>query len=93
MKPERDPDCLRVFEMLSKYLDRDLPAGDCDEVRRHVEDCPPCIEFLDGLRRSVDLCRHYRVEDEPAPLDEEHKEKLAQAFERMVRSRTPRSLL
>ena len=87
MRPEPDRDCLKVFELLSQYLDRELPEMDCNEVRRHVQDCPPCIEFLDSLEESIRLCRDYRPPEEPSPLDDAQKDELAEAFRRAVEAR------
>ena len=54
-----DSDCSRVFALLSEYLDRELPPGDCTELEEHLSGCPECIEFVESLRRSVELCHQF----------------------------------
>lgn len=40
-------------EILSAYLDRELPAREAERLESHLRDCPPCREHLDSLRRVV----------------------------------------
>ncbi len=51
--PERKADCKRMFAALSDYLDGELPDRSCDDVRRHLSDCGPCIAFLNDLNKAV----------------------------------------
>jgi mycothiol system anti-sigma-R factor len=49
-------DCDAAMDRLSVYLDRELTERDMEEVRQHLEDCPPCgkvFEFQAELRRLV----------------------------------------
>jgi anti-sigma factor RsiW len=55
--------CLKILRNLSTFLDEELPANLCREIRRHLGDCPNCELFLGSLRQTVALCRH--VEDRP----------------------------
>ncbi len=52
--------CKKIFALLSEYLDRKLPAGNCTEIEKHMNGCAPCRAFLQSLERSVALCRGYR---------------------------------
>ena len=36
-------DCARVIDQVYLYLDGEMPDTDCAEVRRHLEDCAPCL--------------------------------------------------
>jgi RNA polymerase sigma-70 factor (ECF subfamily) len=56
-KPAAGAQCKRIFAALSDYLDGELPAQDCDQLRRHMADCKPCLAFLDDLQRTVDGVR------------------------------------
>jgi RNA polymerase sigma-70 factor (ECF subfamily) len=76
-------ECESVFARLSEYLDADLPDGDCGELEEHVKDCPPCVEFLESLRKSIRLGRQYRTEEFPTPLSAEMRAK----FEALFRAR------
>jgi anti-sigma factor RsiW len=77
----RDPECLKIFEQLSAYLDGELCPEDCAHVREHIEDCPPCIEFLDSLKRSIAASRGLRCPENPQPLPPEAVERLKAAWQ------------
>jgi mycothiol system anti-sigma-R factor len=38
-----DLDCRAAIEKVYLYLDREMPDEDCTELRRHIEDCAPCL--------------------------------------------------
>jgi predicted anti-sigma-YlaC factor YlaD len=61
-------DCDTIVEMLSEYLDRDLPPDTCAAIDAHLRTCRDCGNAAADLRRTVDLCRQFRVEDKPGPL-------------------------
>jgi predicted anti-sigma-YlaC factor YlaD len=50
-------DCRPLFAYLSAYLDGELPAVDCRRLERHCRECRRCRTVIDGLRRTVALCR------------------------------------
>jgi len=57
--------CKKIFALLSEYLDRKLPARNCQQIKKHLGGCAPCRAFLESLESTVTLCRRYRGE----PLD------------------------
>ncbi len=79
--------CKEVFAALSDYLDRELTAEDYEEIERHVEHCPPCIEFLESLKRSVKLCKNCAPAETPPPLTEREQMQLRAAYERAMAAR------
>jgi len=54
--------CLRILRRLSAYIDDELSANICQEIRLHLGTCPNCETFVTSLRQTVSLCRH-----SPAP--------------------------
>ncbi|HHN74510.1 MAG TPA: anti-sigma factor [Acidobacteria bacterium] len=50
-----DLSCREIFALLSEYLDEELDASICSQLEEHLEDCPPCVDFLDSLRRTIGL--------------------------------------
>jgi RNA polymerase sigma-70 factor (ECF subfamily) len=50
-------ECRRLFARLSEYLDGELPAGICEELRTHLDGCRPCAALARQLEATVDLCR------------------------------------
>ncbi len=49
--------CRELFERLSEYVDGELSQEICQEIRRHMEGCDPCVAFAKTLKKTADLCR------------------------------------
>ena len=81
---ERTEKCREVFSLLSDYLNLELPPDACQEMEAHIAGCPPCIEFTESLRKTVELCRHYKPTELPEPLGKSAREELRHAYERML---------
>ena len=81
---ERTEKCKEVFSLLSEYLNLELPADACQEIKTHLAGCPPCIEFAESLRKTIELCRDYRLTELPEPIGEEAREQLLEAYHRML---------
>lgn len=88
MTPE---ECKAVFEQLSDYIDGELPAGACEEIERHISDCPPCVSFVESLRKSVGAFRNYKPGEQAPPLEEDAKQRLAQAYRDMLSRRAAKA--
>jgi anti-sigma factor RsiW len=82
-----DPACLEIFARLSDYLDGELTAADCDAIQAHIRDCPPCIDFVASLRRSIEAAQHLGCEERPAALSAETCERLRAAWAESLRRR------
>lgn len=44
---EEDVDCTETVERLYTYLDGELTDERRLEIKRHLDDCPPCLEAFD----------------------------------------------
>jgi anti-sigma factor RsiW len=42
---------------LSAYLDRELPSGACDKIKKHMAGCADCRVVLKTLKKTIALCR------------------------------------
>lgn len=82
-------DCKEIFALLSEYLDAELPPELCDRLTTHIQGCDPCVEFVESLRKTVELCRQYKPEVLPRPLAEQVRSDLRQAYETFLSSRKP----
>jgi anti-sigma factor RsiW len=49
--------CRDLLEQLSRYIDGELHDVDRRTVTLHLKRCPCCEELVDGLRRTVLICR------------------------------------
>jgi RNA polymerase sigma-70 factor (ECF subfamily) len=79
----KEKDCQAIFALLSEYLDGQLPPATCEELEGHIRDCPPCVAFVNSLKKSVNLCRDYSSTAEPPPLDPHVKEQLRKSYQRL----------
>jgi anti-sigma factor RsiW len=88
MEPLERPDkCREVFSLLSEYLNLELPPDACQEIESHLAGCPPCIEFAQSLRKTVELCRGYVPTELSEPLRREARAELLEAYKKMLRAR------
>jgi len=57
--------CRELFERLSEYVDGELSQEICEEIRKHMDGCDPCVHFAKTLKTTADLCR--RLPSTPIP--------------------------
>jgi RNA polymerase sigma-70 factor (ECF subfamily) len=79
--------CKEIFAILSEYLDKELPPDSCRELESHLEGCPPCIDFLESLRKSIKLCRECSPTELPKPLSKDARRQLQAVYNRMLLAR------
>ena len=79
--------CKEVFSLLSEYLNLELPTDACQEIEAHLAGCPPCIEFAESLRKTVELCGHYQPSELPEPIGKNARQQLLDAYQRMLGAR------
>lgn len=79
--------CKEVFALLSDYLNLELPPDACAEIESHLAGCPPCIEFAESLRKTVELCRRYRPAELPEPIGTQARDQLVAAYQKMLATR------
>jgi len=84
---QRTEKCKEIFSLLSEYLNLELPPGACQEIETHLAGCPPCIEFAESLRKTVELCRGYQPTELPEPMEKEAREQLLGAYRKMLAAR------
>lgn len=60
--------CLGMLIELSDYLDGELSPARCRAIVRHLDQCPCCEHFADGLRRAIVACRQSGVKRLPADV-------------------------
>ena len=84
---ERTEKCKEIFSLLSEYLNLELPPGACQEIETHLAGCPPCIEFAESLRQTVELCRRYQPTELPEPLGKQARAQMLDAYQRMLGAR------
>jgi anti-sigma factor RsiW len=61
-----DAGCRQLAAHISAYLDGELEAVECAAIEHHCAGCAHCRDVIEGLRRTIALCR----ETGAAPLPE-----------------------
>jgi len=71
--------CREFVEFLMAYLDGELSEPERITFERHMQDCPPCVTYLDTYAETVRLgqtvCR-----DPDGPVPKEAPDALVQAI-------------
>jgi mycothiol system anti-sigma-R factor len=64
-----DTDCREVLDKVYSYLDGELDAPDCADIRQHLDECGPCLAQY-GLEHAVKrlVAKHCGCDPVPADL-------------------------
>ena len=81
-------DCREMFARLSEYLDVELPSDACREMEAHIAGCGPCAAFTESLRKTIELFREFQPQELPAPMARDARQKLRQAYQKMLDARS-----
>ena len=65
--------CHELLTSLSEYIDGNLDHIMCDEIEKHMENCPNCKIVYNTLRKTIDL---YHQVDENAPMPDDARQRL-----------------
>jgi hypothetical protein len=53
----QDPGCAETFELLDRYVERELAYGDAADrypgVAAHLSSCNPCVQDFEGLLAAI----------------------------------------
>ena len=58
--------CEQAIRLIATYIDRELPEGEADQVREHIERCKSCysrVEFEQKLKGQLAGLRSAAVSD------------------------------
>ncbi len=77
---EPNPTCQELLEYLASYLDGELPEGELKILELHLQQCPPCIEYLDTYKAAIQLAQTCIPKLEAEEACEACPEKLIQAI-------------
>ena len=83
----KSSECSELFALLSQYLDQELPDDICRQIDTHVSDCPPCVEFIESLKKTIGLCHYFQSENLPNPLPASARDELLTAYRKMLAAR------
>jgi RNA polymerase sigma-70 factor, ECF subfamily len=72
--PKRPQHCREMFAALSDYMDGLVEDTRSREMEKHLDECKPCVAFLDSLKSAVEQCRTYEPVCDTARAEELRKE-------------------
>lgn len=87
-----DCGCPPVEVRLGASLDIEITPAELEELKAELQGCPPCLEFVESLKTTVKLCRDFGIEQDPAPLALDTRDKMVAAYERMLARRAAASV-
>jgi anti-sigma factor (TIGR02949 family) len=61
-------DCSRVLDIVSAYIDGELPKNDSDEVEKHLDECSQCRQELAVLKMLITATNEIEAVDPPSEL-------------------------
>ncbi len=83
----KESECKDIFALLSQYLDEELPDDICSQIDSHISGCPPCVEFVESLKKRIEMTRGFDTSEAAGPLPDEARIQLLAAYQRMLAAR------
>ena len=69
--------CVELVELITDYLEGELPARDRRRFEAHLTACDGCDTYLEQMRQTISVTGRLREDDVPPELEE----RLLVAFE------------
>jgi anti-sigma factor RsiW len=76
MRLDRELTCAQVVELVTSYLDDALSARDRERFEEHLVFCDGCDNYLEQMRRAIEVTGRLRESDIPPKL----RERLLETF-------------
>ena len=61
-------ECRKAAGLLLDYIEGSLNPDLRDRLRKHFEDCPPCLRFIESYKRTATLCKETLMKEAPAEM-------------------------
>jgi anti-sigma factor RsiW len=55
MTPDAEMSCKELVELVTDYLEDDLPTDDRARFEAHLAECPWCVEYVAQIERTIVL--------------------------------------
>jgi anti-sigma factor RsiW len=75
-------DCAAILGRISAFLDGELAASDCAAIERHCASCDRCAPVVEGLRRTMGLCRSASAMPLPDAVRQRARDSIRRLLER-----------
>jgi anti-sigma factor RsiW len=63
--------CRQLVELLIDFVSGELPEADRALVKKHLDDCPPCLVYLETYQLTIRVSRQLPPHPLPASLLEQ----------------------
>ncbi|VAX15583.1 hypothetical protein MNBD_NITROSPINAE03-684 [hydrothermal vent metagenome] len=60
--------CQDILDKICDYIDKELDPAICKDIEDHIEDCEPCVAFINTVKKTVDLFK--KTGQEPPDIPE-----------------------
>ncbi len=60
--------CRDLAEVLIDYIAGELPPHEAEQIRQHLDFCPPCVCYIETYQLTIKLTRHLPQEPPPEAL-------------------------
>jgi anti-sigma factor RsiW len=60
--------CRQCAELLLEFLEGELESELAEHLRQHLEDCPPCLTYVETYRLTITLTRKLPCSELPADV-------------------------
>ena len=67
---------MKCFQRISEYLDGELEDKICREIDEHLRQCPECRQYVDSLRKTIQLCKRAAMEEMPKDIHDRIRSKI-----------------
>ena len=59
--------CSEIVELITDYLEGDLPDSERDRFEEHISSCAPCRQYLHQMRTTVEATGRLAEDEVPEP--------------------------
>jgi anti-sigma factor RsiW len=60
--------CRELADILIDYVDGELATSEAERIREHLNECPPCVVYLQTYQLTIRLTRRLPAAEPPAEL-------------------------
>jgi anti-sigma factor RsiW len=65
--------CTQTKKLLYEFVEGELNQQTQQRLEQHLSDCPGCLEYVKGYRRTIELTHHHGLPDAPMPPELKNK--------------------
>lgn len=76
--------CQELYDFLEQFVEGEMADDVRAEFQRHLDMCPPCIDYVDSYRKTIQCCKAAYDDPKECP-DQPMPKQLVQAILDTVR--------